>query len=67
MVVLVPSENTILLRNPDNLLDAGQALHILNGQRLGIANQIYLGKRLLDPDFAMYTRGNTRQISEVGQ
>src|SRR6185436_3675632 len=53
VALLVPTQDAIGFRYADNLLHAGQHLHLLDRQRGGVADQVDLGQRHLGADFAM--------------
>ena len=56
VVVLVTSQNPIFLRYADRLLDAGQRLHVLQLQRLGITDKIDFSYRTFGALDEMFAR-----------
>ncbi len=61
----MPPEDAIFLRHTHHTFDAGQALHVFDIQRLGVADEIDLGECLFCAALGMHTRLHALQTLQM--
>jgi hypothetical protein len=62
MVVSVPPENAVFFRNAHGVLDARKALHLIERERGGVADQVDFRQNLLRALHAMDAHLDIRKI-----